>query len=280
MLDIYQERQQLREAAKTAEMRAGAMGLDEGYAPHLRDVMDILNDVWNVITPLKVKNCWVETILISVDKPGTVANEPEPGTATNVPSTTDYMQQLTDEEAFEMYNIVTEFAKNKDILTDDTGGQVLDFDKAFFEMARSLEEIENDGDSIVKVRRLIEGWIETEDTEYYWGLLSEEVHMLMDVDAMCKLSKVAEEVEDKADVTTLEPKEPAMFDDVNQISTMIKCLSVQACGLGEEFGNAAVALYDASNTIRAIYRKMENVCRVSKMKNAKQTCIKAFFTAE
>jgi hypothetical protein len=102
MLDIYQERQQLREAAKTANLKAGTMGLDEGHAPHLRDVMDILNDVWNEITLLKVKNCWVKTTLISVDKPGTADNEPEPGTATNVPITTDYMQQLTDEEAFEM----------------------------------------------------------------------------------------------------------------------------------------------------------------------------------
>ena len=90
--------------------------------------------------------------MISVDKPGTAANELEPGTASNVPSTTDYMQQLTDEEAFEMYNIVAEFAKNNYILTDNTGGQVLDFDEAFFEMARSLEEIENDGDNIVEVR--------------------------------------------------------------------------------------------------------------------------------
>jgi hypothetical protein len=103
--------------------------------------MDILNDVWNEITPLKVKNCLVKTTLISVDKPSTGANKPEPGTATNVRSTTDYMQQLTDEEAFEMYNIVAEFAKNNDILADDTGGQVLDFDKAFFEMADHLRKL-------------------------------------------------------------------------------------------------------------------------------------------
>jgi hypothetical protein len=205
-------------------MRAGAMGLDEGLAPHLRDVMDILNDVWNEITPLKVKNCWVKTTLISVDKPGTAASEPEPGAATIAPSTTDCMQQLTDEEAFEMYNIVAEFAKNNYILTDNTGEQVLDFDEAFFEMARSLEEIENDGDNIVQVRRLIEGWIETEDTEYCRELFSKEVHMLMDVDAICKLSKVAEEVEDEADITTLEPKEPATFDDVNKIATIINSL--------------------------------------------------------
>ncbi len=97
---------------------------------------------------------------------------------------------------------------------------------------------------------------------------------------MCKLSKVAEEVEDEAVVTTLKPKEPALFDDVNEIATMIMSSSVQVCELGEEFGNTAVALNDASNTIRAIYRKMENHHRAGKMKNAKQICIRAFFTAK
>ncbi len=62
-----------------------------------------------------------------------------------------------------MYNIVAEFSKNNNILADDTGGQVLDFDEAFFEVARSLEEIEDDGDNIVVMRRLIESWIKKED---------------------------------------------------------------------------------------------------------------------
>lgn len=280
MLDIFEERQQLREAAKTAKMRAGTMGLDEGHAPHLRDVMDILNDVWNEITPLKVKNCWAKTTLISVEKPGT---------ATNAPSTTTDYVQLTDEEAREMYNIVAEFAKKNDILADDIGGQVLDFDEAFFEMARSIEENEDDDDNIVEVRRLIEGWIETEDTEYCKELLSEEVHKLMDIDAMCHLSdgtavEVDEDDEDdnktNSDNASIElNKEPASFDDVNDIATMIKSLSVQASELGEGFGNAAVALNDVSNAIRAIYRKQENVRRAGKMKSAKQTCIRAFFAA-
>jgi hypothetical protein len=37
---------------------------------------------------------------------------------------------------------------------------------------------------------------------------------------------------------------------------------------------------DASITIRVIYRTIDNVRRAGKMKNAKQTCTKAFFTAK
>ncbi len=98
-----------------------------------------------------------------------------------------------------------------------------------------------------------------------------------------RLQEVEDEDDNKStisDVTTLEPKEPALFDDVNEIATMIESLSVQACELSEEFGNAVVALNDASNTIRAIFRNMENVCRAGKMKNAKQTSIRAFFTTK
>ena len=41
-------------------MPAGTMGLDEGegFPPHLRDVANILHEVWADITASKVKNCW------------------------------------------------------------------------------------------------------------------------------------------------------------------------------------------------------------------------------
>jgi hypothetical protein len=42
MFDIFDQRQVLRENAKRAKMACGTMGLSKGFAPHLRDVMDIL----------------------------------------------------------------------------------------------------------------------------------------------------------------------------------------------------------------------------------------------
>ena len=49
MFNIFDQRQVLRKNAKKAKMVSGAMGLSKGFAPHLRDVMDILYDVWNAI---------------------------------------------------------------------------------------------------------------------------------------------------------------------------------------------------------------------------------------
>ena len=67
MLDIFEERESLRAAAKTAKMRAGTMGLREGFPPHLKDVMDILYQVWEEIPAQKIKNCWTKSTLVSFD---------------------------------------------------------------------------------------------------------------------------------------------------------------------------------------------------------------------
>jgi len=45
-------------------MTAGTIGLDEGFAPHLRDVMEIIFKVWSDVKPSAVKNCWRKSTLI------------------------------------------------------------------------------------------------------------------------------------------------------------------------------------------------------------------------
>ena len=68
MLDIFDERMELREAAKKAKMQSGTMGLKEGFAPHILDAMEILYEVWQEIVPSKIKNCWRKSTLVSFDK--------------------------------------------------------------------------------------------------------------------------------------------------------------------------------------------------------------------
>ena len=64
MLEIFEDRQALREAATAANMTRGSMGLEEGFAPHVRDVMEILYKVWSDVKPSAVKNCWRKSTLI------------------------------------------------------------------------------------------------------------------------------------------------------------------------------------------------------------------------
>ena len=51
LLDIFEERESLRAAFKAAKMRAGTMGIREGFPTNFKDVMDILHQVWEEIPP-------------------------------------------------------------------------------------------------------------------------------------------------------------------------------------------------------------------------------------
>ena len=64
MCVIFEERIARRDAANKSKMVAGTKGLKEGHPPHFRDVMDILYEVWEEVSPEKLKKCWVKSQLI------------------------------------------------------------------------------------------------------------------------------------------------------------------------------------------------------------------------
>jgi hypothetical protein len=39
-------------------MTSGTMGLSDGYAPHLMDMVDVLFEVWTNVMPTVVRNYW------------------------------------------------------------------------------------------------------------------------------------------------------------------------------------------------------------------------------
>ena len=97
--DIFDTRAILRENAIKAKMKSGTMGLSEGHTPHLHDVMDILNEVWEEITAESVKNCWKKSSLINDDMTiETHAN--------------DNQSDTNDTE--ELFGILVSFVKNND----------------------------------------------------------------------------------------------------------------------------------------------------------------------
>ena len=64
-LEIFEDRQLRREQAQAANMTRGTMGLEEGFPPHLRDAMDILDEVQNEdVTAIKLFNCWKKSTLL------------------------------------------------------------------------------------------------------------------------------------------------------------------------------------------------------------------------
>ena len=69
MLDIFEERENLRDAAMAANMRSGTMGLREDLPPNFKYVMYILHQVWEEIPLQNIKNCWTKSTLVSFDPP-------------------------------------------------------------------------------------------------------------------------------------------------------------------------------------------------------------------
>lgn len=274
MLDTFEERQSLRAAATAAKMKAGTIGLDEGHAPHLRDVMSILDEVWNEIPASKISNCWKKTTILS--------STPTTSTAADLNSTAeaagDATVTLTDDEAHQLYNLIAQFsAENVNDSDLPNHGFINDFDQAFLEMATAVEEC--DADDEEEMRRFIDGWVSMEDNEYCQEVLADEVKKLMDVDLICALKDSQPEEDDDDDeeeVIEIREPTPPSFEKLNDIAGLLKSLSIEVDDMGEEYGKTAVMLNDASNALRADYRRMENR-RLARMRHSvRQTSIWAF----
>ena len=69
--------------------------------------------------------------------------------------------------------------------------------------------------------------------------MQNEVNELMDIDALCQLKEVNEDVADNRDkdgaVEDARPKEPISFELVHVFATQLKALSVQIGDIGGEY---------------------------------------------
>ena len=74
-MEVWDDREQLRAMAE--KKTKGTVGLKDGFAPHLSDAMDILNQVWEEkVTRQSIKNCWENASFFksNKEKEGTTQN--------------------------------------------------------------------------------------------------------------------------------------------------------------------------------------------------------------
>jgi hypothetical protein len=81
-IDMFEEREQLRKDAIEMQMTRGTKGLEQGFAPHVRDCIDLLHEVQKNVKEESIFNCWRKSTLL--DRP-TVSNTTAAATA---PTTT------------------------------------------------------------------------------------------------------------------------------------------------------------------------------------------------
>lgn len=309
MFDIFEERQDRREAAKAAKMAAGTMGLNEGYAPHVFDVMEILYEVWNEIPASKIKKCWVKSTLVSFDPPPpppTAAANASAEEAINVEAGEDDIVEVLDNEATEdttevvdeemgngvgeedgemeassdakdVFDRISSFAKSN-TLKPNASGNTNEFDDAIWEMMLAVDECdENDSDNI---EAMMNGWVATEDTEFCKELLVDEVSGSLELDVLCQLKEApgAEEDDDEEDDETeivTQPK-PATSETISDLAARLKTLSVEIGELGEGFSSASMHVSDSEELLRSAFRKMNMNKIAKKQDSGRQTHMGGF----
>ena len=103
----------------------------------------------------------------------------------------------------------------------------------------------------------------------------------MDIDALCNLTKpVNDENEDDDEVDEADANETILVtpESINELATKLKSLSVDIGKMGPEFANAAMEVEDASDTVRATFRKMNANKLAKKKKTSRQGNVECYFS--
>ena len=201
------------------------------------------------------------------------------GTTTEIDD--DDVGGLTDTEIKSVFQMTTNFVEENDCSPGNGKGN--DFDAILWEMTMAVKECDaNDKEGM---KNMIEGWVSMEDNDFCQNVLAEERDELMDIDMLCNLKEVndVEEVDamdDDSDNVSPEKASPktavVSHDDVNDLATQLKAFSVQVGALGDEYRDAAIAANDASEKVRAAFRKNENKKTKKKQAKARQPLMHAF----
>ena len=137
---------------------------------------------------------------------------------------------------------------------------------------------------------MIYGWINTEDTDFCQQELADDVEALIDLDVIYNLKqpendndndKDKDEPEDKA---AEKPKATITTEDLNQLATQLKTLSINIAELGENFGLVSTGVSDAEDDLRRVFRKMNNAKNSDESKklamSGRQSNVMAFMNKE
>ena len=267
MLDIFDDRERLRKQAEN--MRAGTKGLQEGHAPHLLDVMELLFDVWKKIDPSAINKCWIKSTLIgsttpaSADAPAdstvetsnasesseppttaVASTTPPDSSADGLPPTTPVgTSASTDEEILDICNLVSRFAESHNGIQQTDDG-LSDYDIMINEMVVALKGSGNK-------KEVLNAWTEMEDSEFCKDALKEEVtEILEDPNALIDLQYMTGDEDEDADGEEVAaPKVRPTDERLTEMEEDLKRWSVVADTFEGEFGDIAQMLADVSAAV-------------------------------
>eukprot|EP00984_Skeletonema_dohrnii_P031549 scaffold24154_cov78-Skeletonema_dohrnii-CCMP3373.AAC.1 len=265
MLETYDDRENLRRNAE--KMLAGTKGLSEGYPPHLRDVMDILFEVWEEVDPSAIRRCWIKSQLIgSDDVAPSVANAADTtaasstaataSSATAAPTstgatTTNTTVDTADESAATVAAASTEERTTAADDRNDDDQQLNDMCELVSKFAASHRDIQRTNvdmseydiminEMVVTLntkdcedkREMMNAWMEMEDNDFCKGVLCDEVEEVMnDADALLDLQYMAGDDDDEGGEEVVEqpaPKVQPTAERLVQMAEELKAMSIEA----------------------------------------------------
>ena len=99
-----------------------------------------------------------------------------------------------------------------------------------------------------------------EDNEQCNNLLASEIDRLMDLEVLCNLKELAIEKDNENDeeedaLDEDKPREPVIFDEVNNLTIQLKTPQVQIGALGGEYHAVTLAMSEAYDDLLSVYRK-------------------------
>lgn len=177
MFELFDYRQELRKRAKAANMTSGGtMGLDEGFAHHLKRCHGhCARCVEGYITAEQVKACWRKTTLVDFDQQspsGASVEENEEAPAPVAPEDEPANEGSEDDIA----DIICKFAKGCGMKMCGAGSNGDDtnyFEAAVMEMA--LTSKESGADSTEEIMENVDEWVSMEDNDFCHEVLAAEV---------------------------------------------------------------------------------------------------------
>mmetsp|Transcript_29354 Transcript_29354/g.59097 ORF Transcript_29354/g.59097 Transcript_29354/m.59097 type:complete len:617 (-) Transcript_29354:2-1852(-) len=274
LLDVYNDMMTLFEQNKGRTR--GTNGLDEGYAPHLRDCMDILAEITPEFTPEKIRNCWEKSTLL--DKPpadmdptpadvemtsdAVAANatskdtDVEMGVVDAADASDDSIDMEDDDAVFKAIADLAELAKKqKGGAEDRHSGRNWEMVYILQEMVEAVEGIDCSDPEAMK--ELLNGWVSMEETPFCREAFADEAETdlspteLLECNDACNNSDDEESAEE-AEAEICQAKK----DDIDVLTAKLRNLAAELEKL-EGFNLCAGKVTDAANFTASTWRKTE-----------------------
>ena len=128
----------------------------------------------------------------------------------------------------------------------------------------TLDECDGD-DGIEKMKEVFNGWVAMEDNDFCQEIVRDEIDSLLEIEVLSGLKDVPdgnddeEADDDNMDIEDVVQAKPITLKTLHELTVKLKSLAVEIGELeGDEFRSVSSVVFDAAESLRSAFRKVEN----------------------